>query len=77
MLSQGAEQGTAQAQAEQHKETRKVVDAHLEGLWWVEHRHQLFTIMADSAEPWPRKGTGWPREGPEAMQLDWEAGASC
>jgi hypothetical protein len=34
MLTQRAEQGTAQAQAQQHKQPREVIDAHLEGLQW-------------------------------------------
>lgn len=49
VLPQRAEQGTTQAQAEQHKETREVVDAHLQGLQRVEYRHKTFKVMAD---PW-------------------------
>lgn len=47
VLAQQTEQGAAQAQAEQHKKTREMVDAHLEGLGWAEHRHEPFTIMTD------------------------------
>lgn len=51
MLAQQAEQCAAQAQAEQHKKTREMVDAHLEGLGWAEHSHKPFTIMTDPREP--------------------------
>lgn len=77
MLAQQAEQCAAQAQAEQHKETREMVDAHLEGLGWAEHSHKPFTIMTDPREPWPGEERVGQRQGPGAVQLDWKVRASC
>lgn len=77
MLAQQAEQCAAQAQAEQHKETREMVDAHLEGLGWAEHSHKPFMIMTDPREPWPGEERVGQRRGPGAVQLDWKVRASC
>lgn len=74
MLPQGAEQGTAQAQAKQHEETGEVVDAHLQGL-------QRWDTGTGPSWSWPTLGEPWPgghrlaRDGPGAVQLDWEARA--
>lgn len=77
VLAQQAEQCAAQAQAEQHKETREMVDAHLEGLGWAEHRHKPFMITTDPREPWPGEERVGQRPGPGAVQLDSKVRASC
>ena len=78
VLAQRAEQSTAQAQAEQHEESREVVDAHLEGLW-AGRRHKT-PLGHGRPLGSPGLGRGWgqrlgERERPGAVELDWKARA--